>query len=230
MWGRLPIELQADYVINEKIAPALALAGSTLADIVKAQVYFTHVEDIAPFNELWLRHVGEQTAVTSYIPCRNPGLAIDAARVEINVVALAGDASASRQSIGADVALPYRGQPAAVKAGDLLFLAGLMAADGNGLAPDAAPDPAYAHYGDDAETQAEWIIRRAERLCAAAGTSLANVVRVLQFHTDIADAYAVHRAWQRALPGRPIPFAAVEVPVLPVPGCKVLMDLWVYAP
>jgi len=230
MWGRLPIELQADYVITEKIAPALALAGSTLADIVKAQVYFTHVEDIAPFNDLWLRHVGDGTVATSFIPCRRPGLAVESARVEINVVALAGGAKARRQAIAIDGTLPFRGQPAAAKAGDLLFLSGLMAADADGLAADAAPDAGHACYGDDAETQADWILRRAAAICAAAGASLENVVRVLQFHTDVADTYAVHRAWQRALPGRPIPFAAVGVPALPVPGCKVLMDIWVHAP
>lgn len=31
-------------------------------------------------------------------------------------------------------------------------------------------------------------------------------------------------------PARPLPFSAVEVPFLPVPGCTVQLDLWVYAP
>ena len=38
------------------------------------------------------------------------------------------------------------------------------------------------------------------------------------------------QVWQHHLPGRHLPFSAVEVPFLPVPGCTVQLDLWVYAP
>jgi len=65
----------------------------------------------------------------------------------------------------------------------------------------------------------------------AAGTSLANVVRVLQFHTDIREFYPVYKVWERRLGGRPVPFSAVEVPApLPVPGATVLIEAWAYAP
>jgi hypothetical protein len=41
----------------------------------------------------------------------------------------------------------------------------------------------------------------------------------------------VIKAWQRRLPGRPLPFSAVEVPApLPVPGASVMMEVWVYSP
>ena len=77
--------------------------------------------------------------------------------------------------------------------------------------------------------QAEFIIDNAERLCEAAGTSIANVVRVQQFHTDIGEFYPVYKVWERQLGGAPLPFTAVEVP-LPMPGATILMDIWVYAP
>ena len=65
----------------------------------------------------------------------------------------------------------------------------------------------------------------------AAGTSLNNVVRVLQFHTDLAEFLPVYRVWERRLGGRPVPFSAVEVPApLPLPGASVLIEAWVYAP
>ena len=79
--------------------------------------------------------------------------------------------------------------------------------------------------------QAEIIIGNIARLCEAAGTSLTNVVRVQQFHTDIAEFYPVYQAWRRHLAGRPLPFSAVEVPTpLPVPGASMLIEAWVYAP
>ena len=73
--------------------------------------------------------------------------------------------------------------------------------------------------------------RQYRRLCAAAGTSLANIVRVLQFHTDIREFYPVYKVWERHLRGRPLPFSAVEVPSpLPVPGATVMIEAWAYAP
>lgn len=129
------------------------------------------------------------------------------------------------------MATTFAGQAQAVRAGDLLLTSALLAADEDGILPSAAMDPRQPHFGGGAEAQAEAILDSAERLCAAAGTGLANVVRAQHFLTDIADFQAVYRAWQRRLPGRPIPFSAVEVPApLPVPGAVAMIDLWVYAP
>jgi hypothetical protein len=41
----------------------------------------------------------------------------------------------------------------------------------------------------------------------------------------------MHRPWQEALHGAPVPFTAVRVPSpLPVPACSVVVDAWFYAP
>ena len=56
-------------------------------------------------------------------------------------------------------------------------------------------------------------------------------MRVLQFHTDIAEFYSVYKVWERRLNGRPLPFSAIEVPApLPVPGATVMIEAWAYAP
>jgi enamine deaminase RidA (YjgF/YER057c/UK114 family) len=118
-----------------------------------------------------------------------------------------------------------------VRAGDLLFIPALMAADRDGLLPAAAVDPRQPYFSSSPEMQAEAIIDNIARLCAAAGTSLANVVRVLLFLTDIGEFYPVYKAWERRLGGRPLPFSAVEVPgPLPVTGATVMMEAWAYAP
>jgi hypothetical protein len=63
------------------------------------------------------------------------------------------------------------------------------------------------------------------------GTALDNVVRVLLFHTDIAEFYPVYKVWERRLNGRPLPFAAIEVPgPLPVSHATVMIEAWVHAP
>ena len=139
--------------------------------------------------------------------------------------------AAAKTAVEAGVATSFEGQPQAVRAGDLLFLSALLAVDEDGLLPETAFDPRQPHLTDTAEAQAEAILDAADRLCAAAGASLANVVRAQHFHIDLGDFRAVHRAWQRRLPGRPIPYSAVAVPgPLPVPGCTVMMDLWIHVP
>jgi enamine deaminase RidA (YjgF/YER057c/UK114 family) len=136
-----------------------------------------------------------------------------------------------RKTIDAGVPMAFRHQPQAMKAGDLLFMSGLMAFDGEGLARKAAADPRQPHFSASPEAQAEFIIDNIAKLCDAAGTSVSNVVRVLQFHTDIREFYPVYKVWERRLGGRPVPFSAVEVPApLPVPGATVLIEAWAYAP
>ena len=227
LWGGERLRLETGFIVERRLFPSLDLAGLGPADVVKAQIYLTDPEDCAVVHDVWAEHFGAGAAV-SVIPCAPRGLVIEDGRIEINILAHR-DGGAVKEVVEAGAATIFAGQAEAVRCGDLLFLSALMAADGEG--PLTAPDPRQPHFGDRAGDEADAILDAAARICEAAGTSLENVVRVQQFHTDIADFYPVHRAWQRRLPGRPIPFSAIEVPgPLPVPGCSVMMDLWVYAP
>jgi enamine deaminase RidA (YjgF/YER057c/UK114 family) len=211
--------------------PSLALAGATLGDVVHAQVYLTDREDYSAFNEAWLRHFEKSPPTLSIIPCIDHGLAPYDGKIEINVLAAKPGSAAQKRQIDAGVATAFRGQPQAVRAGDLLIMSAAMAIDRDGLVAAAAPDARQPHFGSRAQQQAECIIGNFEKLCAAAGTSLANVVRVLQFHTDIREFYPVYQAWERKLEGRPLPFSAVEVPApLPVPDATLMIEAWAYVP
>jgi enamine deaminase RidA (YjgF/YER057c/UK114 family) len=229
LWKGQPIKLEAEYVITEKLKPALALAGCGLDDVVKAQIYLTHAEDAAAFNQVWNRHFAASPAAATVVACADPGLGLADARIEINAIALTKSAG-GKTPITCKVDPPYDGHVVAVRAGDFLFLSGLMAADRNGLLPEAALDPRQPHFHAGASMQAKAILRNAQAICAAAGTSLANVVRIQQFHTDLREFYGAYAAWQDVLPGAALPISAVEVPGMTVPGCTLLMDLWVYAP
>ncbi len=230
-WGGQAIKLETDFIVKERIIPSLELAGSTLDDIVKVQVYLTDPEDYSAFNEAWLQYFPENGPALSIIPCATEGLAPVDGKIEINVLALKTKAQTIKEPINAGVFPGFRGQSQAVKAGDLLFLSGLMAIDEEGLVAGAAVDPGQPWFSSSPAVQAETIIANAEKLCQAAGTSLSNAVRIQQFHTDISEFYDVHRAWQKHLPDTPLPFSAVHIPhELPVPGATVLMDIWVYVP
>ena len=230
-WGGQPIKLETEFIITQRMVASLALAGARLEDVVHAQVYLTDRDDYSAFNEAWTRHFGETGPTVSIIPCIEHGLAPYDGKIEINVIAAKPGSAASRRAVDAGVATAFRHQPQAVRAGDLLFMSALMAADRGGLVPSAAVDPRQPHFASSPQAQAEAIVESIARLADAGGTSLANVVRVLIFLTDIREFYPVYKVWERRLGGRPLPFSAVEVPgPLPVPGATVMMEAWAYAP
>jgi enamine deaminase RidA (YjgF/YER057c/UK114 family) len=229
-WAGQPIKLETEFIIRQRMVQSLALAGATLDDVVHAQVYLTDPDDYSAFNETWTRHFAKSAPTLDIIPCIPHGLAPYDGKIEINVIAVKGGA-ARKSHVDAGVVTAFAQQPQAVKADDLLFMSGLMAVDRDGLLPQAAADPQQPYFSSAAEAQAEFIIGNIERLCKAAGTSLRNVVRVLQFHTDLAEFYPVYKVWERKLEGRPVPFSAIEVPSpLPVPGATVMIEAWAYAP
>ncbi|MBX9845698.1 MAG: hypothetical protein K2Z80_28220 [Xanthobacteraceae bacterium] len=230
-WAGQPIKLETEFIITKRMVQSLALAGATLDDVVHAQVYLTDPDDYSAFNETWTRHFSKSPPSLDIIPCIPHGLAPHDGKIEINVLAVKPGSAARKSQIDAGVVTAFMNQPQAVKAGDLLFISGLLAIDRDGLVPQAAADPSQPHFSSPAEAQAEFIIGNIEKLCEAAGTSLSNVVRILQFHTDLAEFYPVYKVWERRLGGRPVPFSAIEVPSpLPVPGATVMIEAWAYAP
>jgi len=230
-WGGQPIKLETEFIITQRIVPSLKLVGAALEDVAHAQIYLTEPEDYSAFTEVWSRHFGETGPTFSVIPCIEHGLAPYHGKIEINVLAVKPGSPARKRHVDASVTTALHRQPQAVRAGDLLFISGLMAADRDGLAPSAARDPRQPWFSSPAEMQAEIIIGNIKQLCEAAGTSLENVVRLQQFHTDISEFHAVYKVWERHLAGRPLPFSAVEVPApLPLPSASVLIEAWVYAP
>jgi len=207
-------------VIRRKLKPALESVGNTLAEVVKAQVYLRDVDDIPAFNEVWSAHFGNSPPATSIITTATPGFICEASRIEINTISVRRGGATRKEIVDAEVPMPYAGQVQAVRAGELLFLSNLMAVDASGALAVRANAP----------EQVDHMLAAAERLCRNAGTTLANVVRVQQFHTDLAHFDDAWSAWQHRLPGHFLPFSAIEVPALAVPGAVVMLDLWVYVP
>jgi enamine deaminase RidA (YjgF/YER057c/UK114 family) len=232
LWKGNRIQLEADYIIRKKLLPALEGGGSSLANVVKAQVYLADINDVPAFNQVWRRHFGGQPPAVTFVPTLNPGFAIADARCEINLIALrdAGTTRAHRIS-PPGVAPVCSGSPVAIRAGDLLLFSGLIAADDQGLVHSARVDPNQPYFSSSIEQQMSFMLDVAERSCEAAGTSLRNVVRIQQFHTNLNEFYPACKVWQQRLPGQWLPVSAVQVPApLLVPGCTVQLDIWVYAP
>ena len=234
LWKGVPIKLETDFIVERKLKPALATIGNTLADVVKAQVYLRDIDDVPAFNEVWAKHFPKAPPATTIITTANPGFICEAGRIEINTISVRSakqGGKTKKQVINAGVPMPFEGQVQAIRAGDLLFLSGLMAvSSGGALAPEVRMDPRQPYFGSAAQLQMEYLLVQAQRICRKAGTTLAHVVRVQQFHTDLADFNAAWQVWDRHLPNQYLPFSAIETPALAVPGAVVMLDLWVYVP
>lgn len=102
----------------------------------------------------------------------------------------------------------------AVRAGDLLFVSGCIAVDGEGRLVG----------GDDVVAQARQVFANLVAVLAAAGSSLADVVKVSVFLTDVADRAAVNEV-RKELFGDVRPASTlVEVSRLVLPGARIEIE------
>lgn len=231
LWKGNRIQLETSYIISEKLVPALAGAGLTLRDVVRANVFLSDIEDVPAFNQTWGQAFAEVPPATVITPTNQPGFAIADARIEINILATLDRAGVRRLDHARGGLAVCDGHPVAVRAGDFILFSGLLAADAGGLIDQARMAEPGRYLASSIEAQMEHLLEIAEEVCAQAGGSLTNVVRVVQAHTDLAEFLPACRVWERRLPGVALPIGAVRVPApLIVPGCSVQVDLWVYAP
>jgi enamine deaminase RidA (YjgF/YER057c/UK114 family) len=228
LWKGTPIMLETDFIIRRKLKPTLEAANASLDTVVKAQVYLRDQADIPGFRQVWAKHFPVQPA-TTIIATETPGFIMPELRIEINTIALAKDGSTKREVV-APVAPLFSGSTPAVRAGDLLFLSGLMAVRDGSLIQAARTDPTQPFFAQPVKHELREILAQADAICRAAGTDLRNAVRIQQFHSDLADLPSTLEVWSDALGGKPLPLSAVEVPWQAVPGARLQVDLWVYVP
>jgi len=113
-----------------------------------------------------------------------------------------------------ELAEPVSHYTDAVRAGDLLFVSGCIAVDGEGRLVG----------GDDVAAQARQVFANLVAVLAAAGSSPADVVKVTVFLTDVADRAAVNEV-RKELFGDVRPASTlVEVSSLVLPGARVEID------
>ena len=144
LWKGTPIKLETEFVLERKLKPALETVGNTLEDVVKAQVYLRDIDDIPAFNEVWAKHFAANPPATTIITTSDPGFHLRSRPHRDQHHQRAQGRHHEKESIDADVPMPYAGQVQAVRAGDLLFLSGLMAVDARGALAVARDDPRAA--------------------------------------------------------------------------------------
>jgi enamine deaminase RidA (YjgF/YER057c/UK114 family) len=80
------IERQTEYVLTN-IEAVLTSAGSSLANVVKAQIFLTNMENFHGFDKTWARHFGAVPARTT-VRVPGDGLLVPGTLVEIDVIAV----------------------------------------------------------------------------------------------------------------------------------------------
>ncbi len=228
LWKGTPIKLETDFIIKRKLKPTLEAVNASLDTVVKAQVYLRDQEDIPDFREVWAHHFPIQPA-TTIIATATPGFVMSESRIEINTIALAKDGKTTKQFV-APIPPLFQGGTTAIRAGDLLFISGLMAVRDGSLVPQARTDSAQPFYAIPVKAELREILTQAEAICRTAGTSIKNTVRIQQFHADLSDLPPTLEVWSEAMDDMPLPLSPIEVCWLPVPGARLQIDLWVYVP
>ena len=228
IWNGTDIRLQAEFLITGRLKPALEAGGSSLANAVKAQVYLTHIEDLPEFMDVWNGHFADHPCALTVVATK--GLALTESIIEINIFGVRDSGKIEKEVIAHAPSQAMRLGAAAVRAGDLLCLSGLFAADENGALPAALASAGLRHFGAPVEHQMRAVLDTAEDICRAGGASLANLVRAHHFVSGLDVVYPALKVWHDRLGGAPLPFGAVRPPAMPIPGCDVIVDAWVYRP
>jgi len=217
--------LQTEYIL-QTLQTILREGGTSLTDVVKAEVFLTDLRDFYGLEQVWRRYFPTDPPARTTIPVRDLG--IPGLRVAINVVAFIPQDSQRKRTIQTDHAPhPLAHEPQAVQAGPYLFFSNQFATDfRSGIAPEARVDANFPYYTSAAEKEVAYILQNVEAICRAAGTSLEHMVRRRGFYTDFSEFYTSFATWAGAFPTDPPASTTVRVPgPLLIPGCKVAIDL-----
>jgi reactive intermediate/imine deaminase len=228
-WEGNAIDRQTRYTLDN-IRLTLEAAGSSLGNVVKAGVYLRDLNDIPRLDRVWREYFPKDPPARTIFPVNS--IVVPDALVEITIVALKDGGAVKKEVIATENApVPLFHESQAIRAGELVFLSGQLAADQDGLVASARRNPHFPYAINSAERQMHQITANAQAVCRAAGTDLRHALRFLTMYTDLND-YAYAAAARRGCfpDGEPTTTALGVAGPLAVPGCTIAADLWVGMP
>jgi enamine deaminase RidA (YjgF/YER057c/UK114 family) len=241
------LEFQSREVLGN-LAGILSAAGCELSrDVVRIYQWFpsgypTPNEFEAGINwprisiTPYLRHLRE--AITTGRPA-STGLAVrrllvPGAKVEVDAIAVVPQPGIEKQSFKQPEGepAPTGGYSPAIRFGDWIFTAGVIATDyrpdwwatNSSLAREADVNP-YQWYSRPIETQTDYLLKRLDAVTREAGTSLARCVKATVYLGHPSDFAGMDRVWKQWFPTNPP--ARVVVPYIGLggAGCRVEIAL-----
>ena len=225
LWAGTEIRKQTEFIIQERLKPALEAAGSSLERSVKAQVYIQNVENFPDFVDVWTQYYRNIPCALTVVPTK--GFAMVGGIIEINLIALVNDAMRQKEVIEADIPEMAACGPH-LKVGEFLLPSGLMATGRDGRIIGSDVSPSFASLAHAGYTQAAALYDYLEALCHVAGTTMNRLLRAQYFVADVAAFAGIATAWSSRYGSRPNPFLCVETPSpMPAPGCALIGDFWI---
>jgi enamine deaminase RidA (YjgF/YER057c/UK114 family) len=225
LWAGTEIRKQAEFIIQERLKPALEAAGSSLEHSVKAQIYLRNVADFPDFIDVWSQYYRDIPCALTVVPTK--GFAMVGGILEINLMALTNGGKHKKEVVTADIPAMAAYGPC-IKAGEFLLPSGLMAIGPNGHVAGKTISPGFPGLSHAGYTQAAAIHDYAEALCHAAGTSLAKVLRAQYFISDPTAFPGIAMAWASRFGTQPLPFVCIQTPPeMPAPGMALIADFWI---
>ena len=205
----------------------LETGGTSLENAVHCTVLLNEIEDLYELDLVWKEAFGDHPPARTVTPVRGLGAPAwegakhhteGAMKMEIQFRSIRPDHGAVKEIIEVEGQLGI--DPAAVKAGDLLWVSSQFAGGSRGLV--TAPD---------APSQVDFLFRRLRDICEAGGTTLDQLLRLRAYVSDPKDGYAVYDGLRKYIPNDPPCVVVAGVPgPFQVPGCTVMMDAVAYAP
>lgn len=182
------IALQTKDILSS-LSETLAAAGSSLADVVNANVFFVDPRDFYEFDQVWNTYFEQPPTRTSV---GVSGQLIPGTRIEVAVLAVRSDSGLRAVPATSDAPRPTTKKIEATAAGEFVFTSGQLAHDAvNGLPPEATGPTTRRDVG----RQTEYVLANMRRSLAAAGASTDQVVKAQTLLTDLSDPASFDAAW-----------------------------------
>jgi reactive intermediate/imine deaminase len=214
------IQKQARYIL-QNLRSVFEAAGSSLADVVKSQVFMTDLADFHYFDQVWKEFFPSPPPRTTV---QVSGLLVPGCRVEIDLIGVRPGVE-RRVITGAATPKPMAHYCQGVVVGDTLYAAGQIASDyRTGVPPQARRDPAFPYYASDIERQTRYVLENVASVYQAAGCDFSDTVKAQVFLTNLDDFVHFNNVWREFFTSPP-PRTTVQIGALLVPGCRIEIDL-----
>ena len=226
----LSLEQQTNYVL-EKLSKTAEIAGSSLQQAVKAEVFIGSPDDFEKMDQVWSQWFPSNAPARVVVP--RVGMEAEGSRIEVALTLLANDAVLTKTIIETSEApVPLGHEPQAVKVGNFLFLSTQMALDSHGkIADGLVRNPAAPWYGSPGKAQMRYMMHNINAICEAAGTSVENIVRRACFHSHLQWFAESIEEWASYFPtDKPASTTIGLNNSLVVDGANTLLDLIAYVP
>ena len=193
--GTSEMEAQSRRVLG-LLRDVLEAHGSSLENTLRVEVYMVDPADFYEFKLVWMEFFPDDPPARSTIVVGDmhpiPGCLLN-----LNAVALAGDAAVERRVINVDDApqsMDAEHAPYAVAAAPFVFTSAFPATDFETGIPVGKKEN-FPAYGSDAEMQAHYILQNQTKVLDAAGSGVDHVVKTQFYETDFLNFHDIDAVW-----------------------------------